>query len=243
MRSRSDKRSWFVIGSLLVHLSIFYALQAAALRPEKQKAKRVELTLYKPPEPPPPEPEKPKPVIDLTKKVEIVKKQDATPPPEAPPADEPPPPPVFGLSLASTTDQPSGFQVRVGNTTMTEPGARVDPKDVKPLTGNGTGRAPVSMAQVSKQPEVVGECPPFDASRLYTKAALDAEIEGKVILDVTLGEDGLIRGVNVAKGLGHGLDEAASAMIRDHCRFKPAELGSEKVATKFRYTVIFVMPE
>ena len=242
-----DKRSLFVSGSLVVHLSIFFALQAAALRPEKPKLKNVELAILKPPPPveaPPPEPETKK-VLDLTKKVEVVKQPKNEKPPEAPPpAAEPPPPPVFGLSLSSTSDNPNGFNVRVGNTTMTEPGVKMDPKDVKPLTGDGaTGKGPVSLTQVSKKPEKIGDCPPFDPAELYPKEAREKEIEGNVRLEVTIAEDGHVSDVKVTKGIGHGLDEIAMNTVRKHCHFQPAQVGNEKVATKIQYTFVFVLPD
>ena len=235
-------------GSLVVHLSLFYALQATALHPEKPVLKRVQVTIMQPPpppveEPPPPEPEKKKP-LDLTKKVEVVKQpKNETPPDAPPPSAEPPPPPVFGLSMDSTTANPNGFNVRVGNTTLTETGKRVDAKDVKPLTGEGSGRGPVSIAQVSKRPEKIGECPPFDPADLYSKEAREKEIEGQVKLEVTIGEDGRVTDVKVTRGLGHGLDEIAASTIRKHCRFQPAEVGNEKVATKIPYTFTFVLPD
>src|SRR5688572_29615278 len=100
-RRRQSSPTAFVAVSLAVHLTLFYALETAALKPEKPKPKRVELAIVHnepPPPPPPPPPEPPKKkLIDMTKKVEVVKKAEPSPP------AEPPPPPVFGVSLSSTT--------------------------------------------------------------------------------------------------------------------------------------------
>jgi TonB family protein len=245
---KTDRRPWFVVASLAVHLSVFFALQARALRPEPPKRKNVELAIVKPPPrveelPPPKEPEPKKKPLDLTKRVEKAP-APAAPPPEAPKAAEPPPPPVFGLSMSSVTDNPGGPQMRVGNTTLTEPGQKVAPKDVKPLSGDGTsGRAPVSLAQVSKQPQRVGECPPFDPRELYSKEALEREVEGQVTLEVVIDESGKVGEVKVLKGLGFGLDEIAASTMRKHCRFEAAEMGGEKVPTRIRYNFTFVLPE
>lgn len=250
--SRSN-RKWFIAISLLVHLQLFYALQAAALRPEKPKPKRVELAIIQPkpveapPPPPPPPPPEPKKVVDLTKKFEVVKDPKPTPPPEAaeppPKSNEPPPPPMFGVSLSSTSAD-GGFKVAVGNTTMADPSTKVKPEEVKPLSGSGgNGRAPVSIAQVSKKPEKIGECPPFDPGSLYSREARDREIEGSVLLEVTIGADGAVVEVKVVKGLGFGLDDAAANTMRKHCKFQPAEVGDEKVPTKIRYNFNFVLPE
>jgi protein TonB len=234
-------RKLFVLISLAAHFSAFYALSAAALRPEPPRRRHIELAITKsqPPEPEPPPP--PKKVVDLTKKVEIKKDPkpvDAPPPPAA----EPPPPPIFGLTLSSTAVSNNGFNVRVGNTTMTEPGEKKDPKDVKPLTGGGDGKGVVSVAQVSKLPQKIGDCPPFDPSTKYTQQAREKEIEGQVTLEVIVAADGQVGEVKLVRGIGYGLDEAAKAMMQQ-CRFQPGEMGQDKVATKIRYTFTFVLPE
>ncbi|MCC6810192.1 MAG: energy transducer TonB [Deltaproteobacteria bacterium] len=242
---RKHLRKAFVLASLCVHLSVFYALKAAALRPEKPKMRHVELAIMKPkppePEPPPPPPPPPKKVIDLTKKVEI--KKDPQLAAEPPPTAEPPPPPIFGVTLSSTSNANTGMSVRVGNTTMVEPGERVDPKDVKPLNGGGEGKGPVSVAQVSKLPEKIGECPPFDTNQLYTDAAREKEIEGKVTLDVIIGADGSVVEVKLVKGIDQGLDAAAIATMKKHCKWRAGEMGVQKVTTKIRYTFTFVLPD
>ncbi len=139
--------------------------------------------------------------------------------------------------------RPYPLNVRVGNTTMTDSTEKKDPKDVKPLTGGGEGRGTVSIAQVSKLPTTIGECPPFDPTTLYTQDARDNEIEGRVTLEVVIGADGSVGEVKLVKGIGHGLDEAAMNTLRKHCKFAPAEMGQEKVSTKIRYTFVFVLPE
>jgi protein TonB len=43
----------------------------------------------------------------------------------------------------------------------------------------------------------------------YTAAALEARVEGKVVLDLTVGETGKVEEVAVVEPLSHGLTEAA----------------------------------
>ena len=43
----------------------------------------------------------------------------------------------------------------------------------------------------------------------YTKEALDAKIEGTVVLSFLVGIDGTVSDIKVLKGLGYGLDEKA----------------------------------
>jgi protein TonB len=213
-------------------------LYAASLHAPKEPLRRVELTIVKPkaveaPPPPPPEPrkvEKPKP------------KAQMTPLPDAPkPTAEPPPPPTFGLSFSSVGQGNPSFSVPVGNTTMTAQ-AKGPSGPAKPLSGAGTSRGPaVSLAQVSKMPTVVGECPPGNPRSLYTEDAIRHEIEGRVQLEVTVDADGQVSTVRVKKGLGYGLDEAALQAMKEKCHFQPAEVDGHKVSTVIRYDFAFVL--
>lgn len=56
----------------------------------------------------------------------------------------------------------------------------------------------------------------------YTEEARKLKIEGEVLLEVLFTASGEVKVLRVAKGLGHGLDEAA-AQAAANIRFKPAE--------------------
>ncbi len=76
----------------------------------------------------------------------------------------------------------------------------------------------------------------------YPKAALDARIEGRVVLELTVSESGLVTGVRVVEGIGHGLDEAAVDAARGLI-FSPAMVGGESKAARVRYAYDFRLPE
>jgi TonB family protein len=56
----------------------------------------------------------------------------------------------------------------------------------------------------------------------YTREARDLKIQGEVHLKVLFQADGSVRVLQVVRGLGHGLDEAAEAAAQK-IRFKPAQ--------------------
>jgi TonB family protein len=56
---------------------------------------------------------------------------------------------------------------------------------------------------------------------IYTEEARHLRIEGEVLLEVVLGASGQVRVLRVARGLGHGLDDAA-VRAAEQIRFKPA---------------------
>lgn len=239
-------RTAFVVLSLAVHVAAFLSVERASRQPPPTKKRPIKMQVTKAPEVPPPPPpvEKPPEPVKVTKKTQVVEKKiDTTPPPpSAPPKSaEPPPPPVFGLSLSSTGN--GSFVAPVGNTTMTDSKNTKPAAEVKPLSGTGTGRAPVSLAQVNKLPEPQGACPPGNPRQLYTEEAVAQEIEGKVVIEATIDESGRVTKANVLRGLGYGLDEAAVRALKEQCRFSPAEVNGEKVVTTIRYSFSFVLEE
>ncbi|MBL8924451.1 MAG: energy transducer TonB [Myxococcaceae bacterium] len=240
-RSNEDLVSWAILVGAFV-LSITTHVATVINLPEQLaltgRNKYVEMELYQPPPPPPkveePKPEPPKP--DPPKaKPPPVKVAEVKPPPEQappPPNQEPPPetdakpvPLVVGISLSSTTEGGS-FAVNTGNTTYGKADSTpTNPADVKAY------RAPkyVPPGGADTQPEVANEFKPP-----YPDDAKKNEIEGTVVLKVTIDEDGKVTDVKVLKGLGYGLDEASIAAMR-RFKFKPATKGGEAVGTTITY--------
>lgn len=237
--SNDDLVSWVIL-ALAVLTSVVTHVVLGIYLPERvdtgKRNKYVEMEFYEPPPPPKveePKPEPPKPDPPKAKpppvKVAVVK-----PPPDAPPPpnDEPPPeaetkpvPLVVGISLSSTTAGGS-FAVGVGNTTYGKADSTpTDPSQVKAY------RAPryVPPGGADTQPEVANEFKPP-----YPEEAKKNEIEGTVVLKVTIDENGQVTDVKVLKGLGYGLDEASAAAMRKF-KFKPATQGGESVGTTITY--------
>jgi TonB family protein len=61
----------------------------------------------------------------------------------------------------------------------------------------------------------------FKPQPVYTEEARSLKLEGEVLLEVMFGANGVLHVNRVVKGLGHGLDEAATAAA-NKIRFKPA---------------------
>ncbi len=62
----------------------------------------------------------------------------------------------------------------------------------------------------------------FKPTPTYTAEARNLRIEGEVVLEVVFEASGKLRIVRIVRGLGHGLDEAASHAA-EQIRFKPAQ--------------------
>jgi TonB family protein len=72
----------------------------------------------------------------------------------------------------------------------------------------------------------------------YTKAALDAHVDGLLALSLVVGSDGKPRDIKVARSLGYGLDETGIEAVRQW-RFKPATQDGKPVAVSIVVEVPF----
>ena len=163
-------------------------------------------------------------------------------PTEAPPPDQAPVPgaatgaaPVFGVTMESTSQASGGPSMRVGNT------ARPDDGTSASRSGGGTpkgGAEPVPAYEVTTMPLPQGRC-----AGKYTDDAKAAGVEGTVVLDLVVGENGRTRDIHVVSGLGHGLTEAAVEALKA-CRFSPGEKDGVAVPVRVRgFKIRFLMQD
>lgn len=73
---------------------------------------------------------------------------------------------------------------------------------------------------------------------VYTAEARQLKVEGEVLLNVVFTADGQIRVVNVVRGLGHGLDEAAQRAAQG-IRFSPAMRDGHAVDSTAILHIVF----
>lgn len=75
----------------------------------------------------------------------------------------------------------------------------------------------------------------------YTKEALDAKVEGDVILSLTIGTDGVPSDIKLVRGLGMGLDEKAVQCLRGW-RFRPPRATANPFLKRQPWKLIFGCP-
>jgi periplasmic protein TonB len=179
--------------------------------------------------PPPPDAPLPKPNAEI-----------APPPPNAPPPSDAGPPsdeaPVrIGLSMSSTTTGGT-WAAPVGNTAYGKPPeTAADPAEAKPYRAERY--APPTQVTTLPQPL---EC--SVPSSEYPREAARIGFEGAVKLRLAIDEKGRVSEARVISDPGHGLGEAAVRVAKGRCRFKPAKVGGEAVATEIPFTVRFELP-
>jgi protein TonB len=74
----------------------------------------------------------------------------------------------------------------------------------------------------------------------YTEEARRAHIEGRVLLELSVDDEGTVTAARVLSGLGYGLDEAAVAAAKN-LRFAAATSGGRAVSSRFILAMRFVL--
>ncbi len=248
------------IGSALLHGCVLILVLYAGKQPRVvMPAEPVEIAIVetapaKPPPPPEPEPPEPPQAPTPQEPERPAPKRRALPPPPehapraAPKAEELPPPPnetppkvpqttpVFvGLSLSSTS-QGGSFAAPVGNTLYGESARKgADPSEVKPYASESGRYVPPHRATQLPQVLHVPVLP-------YPAEARKLEIEGTVVVAITVDDTGKVIKTRLVKSLGHGLDEVAIAALKQ-ARFKPGSDGRGPIVTEITYSYTFELTE
>jgi periplasmic protein TonB len=240
------------VASVIAHAAFARALELLPEQPPRHEAKQIVVRVVEPPRQPPPEPVQPTPEPAPTTPPQTPPKpiphvapprvaSAPTPPTATPPAEHPPttgPPsdePVFGVSMESTSQAGTGPAVPIGSSGGSPTGGG---SAAPPPGPTKTAAEPVPEYAVTSPPLPQGRC-----SGKYTDDAKAAGIEGTVVLDLVIGEDGTVRDIQVTSKLGHGLDQAAVAALRA-CRFSPGEKDGQRVAVRVRgFKIRFVLSD
>jgi protein TonB len=201
----SDRILIFIVAaSLCLHVLFFSSVTAlkhlrSDSRPQKVKLRIVKQEKVQPepevvPEKPPPEKVPPKP--------KVPEQRQAKKPPE-PKAEK-----VQGLSEDSfVAPGAQGLSVAAGNTLMKEDeGKRLTPEQIAALKKDLSADA-ILIQGSFKDPE-------------YTPEALEANLEGKYVVDVFVTEDGSVTECELRKKIGYGMDSKVLAVAKS-ARFIP----------------------
>ncbi len=148
---------------------------------------------------------------------------------------KPAPPPaqaVFGLSRKAivAAEGSEAAEIKQGNTMAKEPD-NLTLKDSDP----DSLPIPTDDYLVTSMPRLLKEV------RIpYPDEARKANVEGPVVMDLLIDELGKVRKVELLKGPGFFLDEAAlqAAYL---FQFEPARMRDKNVAVKIRYTYRFIL--
>lgn len=140
---------------------------------------------------------------------------------------------VFGVSrraIVASDNQKDSAEIKQGNTIAKEQDdltLNQDDADSLPI--------PADSYLLTSMPKLKA-----DVRVPYPRVAERAGIEGPVILDLLIDASGTVRKVDLVRGPGYGLDEAAVNAAQKF-QFSPGHVGEKAVAVKIRYTYRFVL--
>ncbi|MAW07612.1 MAG: hypothetical protein CME61_04950 [Halobacteriovoraceae bacterium] len=140
---------------------------------------------------------------------------------------------VFGVNKKALRSSELGsIKTKLGNTIA----KKVDQKKLKKGDEESLP-IPEEDYMVTAMPRVVSEF-----RNPYPKEAKEKGIEGKVILEILIDDQGRVRKATLIDGPGYGLNEVALNSIKKF-KFAPAKIGDQSVAVVIRYGINFVLEE
>lgn len=150
----------------------------------------------------------------------------------------------FNRSTVAASTASEGRVVRdtgFGNTNSREkPRAAETPTEITPV-GFDRARTPQKVAGSPAPPPAPKIIPVEVLSKptpIYTEEARKLRIEGDVLLEVEFTSTGAVRVLRIVRGLGHGLDEAATQAAQQ-IRFKPAQDQGRAVDSRATVNIVF----
>ncbi|MSP73106.1 MAG: energy transducer TonB [Myxococcales bacterium] len=228
------------VGILAVGAVLAFGIQGGTLysasrlaRADLVKNVPVEMRFFEPPPPPPtapPPPTQPPPPLPT----EPPKRKPRTPPPVVPPVPASESPPVVGLDVHSTMETGPGPVFQIGNTQYGNPDrvARPAPAGPPPTGAPSTDRV---GPPIIREARALLEIKPD-----YSPDARAAEIEGEVIVLLTLDERGNVVDVKIIRGLGYGQDERVLATVR-RWKYEPKLVDGVPVRTTIKRKIQFTL--
>jgi protein TonB len=148
--------------------------------------------------------------------------------------NRPPPPPKPPIPI----EAPSADALQDVNIQSTELDVNANvapPPPPKETTGNAE---PQYFVAVEDMPEPIGGIQAIQEKIVYPEIAKRAGIEGKVYVKAFVDETGTVTKVDVEKGLGAGLDEAAEKAVKE-TKFKPGKQRGKAVKVQVVIPIVF----
>lgn len=231
LQNRARRKPWGLGVVVLLHLLVFWAIQAGLTRDiTRQMPQVVQAILL--PETPPPQP--PAPKIEPPPPPPTPTPQPTPPPPPVAPA----PPPAAATPSPAPPAQVPRVEVAVGpSIAPTQAITAMPSSNPQPAPAVATApAAPARAAPPTRTPASVSaaQCDKPD----YPSASRRMEEEGTVSLRFLVGVDGKVIQSEIEKSSGFKrLDEAARAGL-SKCRFQPATVDGrpEQAWASMKYT-------
>ena len=92
---------------------------------------------------------------------------------------------------------------------------------------------------VEQMPELIGGISGLQAKARYPEIARKANIEGRVIVQFVVNENGDVSQPSILRGISGGCDEEAIRVITEHAKFIPGRQRGRPVSVKMSLPIVF----
>ena len=122
-----------------------------------------------------------------------------------------------------------------------------DATQLSEVVVTGYGEKKVDGEPVVRLAEPIGGRQAYDKyledEKMYPQQALENKIEGKVVIEFTIGATGTISDFTVVKKLGFGCDEEVIRLVKEGPGWYPSYIDNEPVESLVRIKTRFELPE
>ncbi|MCY3999280.1 MAG: energy transducer TonB [Bacteroidetes bacterium] len=92
---------------------------------------------------------------------------------------------------------------------------------------------------VEQMPELIGGIGGLQSKARYPEIARKANVEGRVIVQFIVDENGNVREPTILRGISGGCDEEAIRVITEHAKFVPGRQRGRPVQVKMSLPIVF----
>ena len=92
---------------------------------------------------------------------------------------------------------------------------------------------------VEQAPVLIGGLRGLQAKIRYPEIARKAHVEGRVIVQFIVDENGNVRDAKILRGAGAGLDEEATRVVMEEAKFIPGHQSGRAVPTRMSLPIVF----
>lgn len=150
--------------------------------------------------------------------------------------NRPPPPPKPPIPIEAPSEDV--LQDITMESTELNPNANVAPPPPPPIEEKNANEEPQYFVAVEQMPEPIGGIAAIQNKIIYPEIAKRAGVEGKVYVKAFVDEKGNVTKVEIQKGLGAGLDEAAMKAVKE-TKFKPGKQRGKPVKVQVSIPIVF----
>jgi len=93
---------------------------------------------------------------------------------------------------------------------------------------------------VTQMPEFIGDMHAYIGSHIhYPESARENNIDGRVVVEFVVNEDGVVTNAKVVKGIGGGCDQEALRIVSGMPKWKPGKQNGVAVKVYFVLPIVF----